>query len=132
MRISYILKTQGLLLWLPFLAYQINPFGLTGIGGLYSTPAFGDLDGDGDLDMLGGLTKDTIFYFENTSCFGLTVYADEDGDSYGDALTVCLLATVLCLEGMFTMAAIATMQMLLSVPAFQNFAVTILMTTAME
>jgi len=99
-----------------FGSVQQNPFGLISFGGFgtFSAPTFGDLDGDGDLDILtGGVT---FKYFENTGTptspafaavqtnpFGLTNLAggyywgstrslgdlDQDGDLYliGGGLT---------------------------------------------
>ncbi len=84
-----------------------NAFGLTDVG-LYSTPSFADLDGDGDLDAFVGENNDgRIRYFENTGTpvapafslsasanpFGLTgvalsatpSFADLDGDGDLDA-----------------------------------------------
>lgn len=52
----------------PDFAYPLtDPFGLTDIG-LQSVPSFGDLDNDGDIDLLvGGDTLGNFIYFENTT-----------------------------------------------------------------
>ncbi|HYV91681.1 MAG TPA: MopE-related protein [Chitinophagales bacterium] len=68
-----------------FAVAQTNPFGLTAIGSVVY-PAFGDLDNDGDMDMIAAEGSGNFFYFQNiTPCFGLTVFADTDDDSFGDA-----------------------------------------------
>jgi len=48
-----------------FGAAQELPFSLTDIG-IYSIPAFADLDNDGDLDMMSGALDGNFYYFENT------------------------------------------------------------------
>ena len=48
-----------------FGAVQTNPFSLTDIG-IYSSPAFADLDNDGDLDLMSGDYYGDFYYFENT------------------------------------------------------------------
>jgi hypothetical protein len=49
----------------PAFAASITLSGLTDVG-IYSTPVFGDLDDDGDLDVLTGEYNNTFDYFENT------------------------------------------------------------------
>jgi hypothetical protein len=41
----------------------------------FTTPAFGDLDGDGDLDVLSGHSNDTFSYFENTGSSSSPAFA---------------------------------------------------------
>jgi large repetitive protein len=45
---------------------QVNALGLVDVGG-HSAPAFGDLDGDGDLDGLFGSSSGDTLFFENRS-----------------------------------------------------------------
>lgn len=45
---------------------QTNPFGLANIGDNYTSPAFADLDNDGDFDLLSGKGNGNFIYFENT------------------------------------------------------------------
>ncbi|HEB31457.1 MAG TPA: hypothetical protein ENI15_11385, partial [Spirochaetes bacterium] len=89
-----------------FAAPVENPFGLTNTY-FYSFPAFADLDGDGDMDLLAGEYYGNFQYFENTGTafapafaapvqndFGLTnvlylaapAFADLDGDGDMDLL----------------------------------------------
>jgi hypothetical protein len=49
-----------------FAAPQTNPFLITPIGVNYSTVAFADLDGDGDIDFMSGATNGNFNYYENT------------------------------------------------------------------
>jgi hypothetical protein len=44
----------------------INPFNLTNVGA-YASPAFSDLDGDGDIDLLSGNQPGDMIYFEDTT-----------------------------------------------------------------
>ena len=67
----------------PVFAPQIsNPFGLdsrrTG-----SHPAFADLDGDGDFDLLTGDAFGTLFYFENTGSANSPAFADRITGAFG-------------------------------------------------
>jgi len=68
-----------------FAAPLTNAFGFSDIGGLACHPSCADLDGDGDMDFVAGENYGGFVYFENiTTCYGLTVFADADGDGYGD------------------------------------------------
>ena len=52
-----------------FAAPVANPFGYVDVGS-ESAPTFGDLDGDGDMDLVVGESDGTINYFENTAVSG--------------------------------------------------------------
>ncbi|MEG3980264.1 FG-GAP-like repeat-containing protein [Microcoleus sp. T3B2] len=106
---TYYFQNTGTASSPSFAAPQTNPFGLTRVGSYYSSPAFADLDGDGDLDaFVGEYSTGSIYYFQNTGTasspsfaarqtnpFGLTTlgnnnlsqptFADLDGDGDLDA-----------------------------------------------
>lgn len=50
-----------------FAAPLTNPFGLSSLGSFArSTPAFIDMDGDGDFDLLSGHNNGNFYYYQNT------------------------------------------------------------------
>jgi hypothetical protein len=55
-----------------FATAATDPFGLTDVG-LYASPSFVDIDGDGDLDAFIGNADGNIFFFRNTAVLGATV-----------------------------------------------------------
>jgi Ca2+-binding RTX toxin-like protein len=55
-----------------------NPFDGVDIGS-QSTPAFADLDGDGDFDLVAGESGGTLLYFENTGTSAAPAYVQQTG-----------------------------------------------------
>ena len=55
-----------------------NPFNGVDVGS-YSTPAFADLDGDGDLDAIVGELNGTLRYFENTGSATTPAFTERTG-----------------------------------------------------
>ncbi|HLP14205.1 MAG TPA: FG-GAP-like repeat-containing protein [Flavobacteriales bacterium] len=67
-----------------FGAPSVNSFGLSASAGYYNTPTFGDLDGDGDFDMMvGSLSDGNIFYFENTGTAAAPTFAAPMTNPFG-------------------------------------------------
>jgi uncharacterized protein (DUF2141 family) len=58
-----------------------NPFNGFSVGLAGSVPAFGDVDDDGDLDLVSGGDNGTQFYFENTGPTGSPVFVARTGTS---------------------------------------------------
>jgi len=68
----------------PAFTYMTDDF--ASIGGLKLNgiiPAFGDLDGDGDADMLTGIEDGRIIYFENIADIGQTMSLELRDQNYG-------------------------------------------------
>jgi hypothetical protein len=65
-----------------FAAPVTNPFGLADIGDR-SVPAFGDVDGDGDLDALVGELYGSTYFFLNTGTANAPAFAAPAPDAFG-------------------------------------------------
>jgi hypothetical protein len=65
-----------------FAAPALNPFGLADVG-TRSAPAFGDLDGDRDLDLIVGELSGSHFFFRNTGNAGAPAFAPPLANPFG-------------------------------------------------
>jgi len=58
-------------------------FGLTNVGNYLSSPAFADLDGDGDLDAFVGNDSGNIAYFQNNGTASIPDFAPSENNPFG-------------------------------------------------
>jgi hypothetical protein len=66
-----------------FAAAVTNPFGIVPPGGTVSVPNFGDLDGDGDFDLMVGENSGSMFYYENTGTASAPAFAAAVTNPFG-------------------------------------------------
>ena len=79
----YYYENTGTAIAPAFAAPVMNPFNLTNIARNESTPEFGDLDGDGDLDLIVGALNADILYFENTGTTIAPAFAAMQANPFG-------------------------------------------------
>ncbi|MBL0052225.1 MAG: VCBS repeat-containing protein [Bacteroidetes bacterium] len=84
-----VVLTAGTILFQPndaqaqsFAAVQTNPFGLTN-SDANNKPAFGDLDNDGDLDLMIGGSTGNFFYYQNTGTNATPLFAAPITNPFG-------------------------------------------------
>jgi hypothetical protein len=66
-----------------FAPKQINPYGLVIAGTSWTTPAFVDLDGDGDKDILAGLSTGAFIYYPNNGTASAPAFGAPVANPFG-------------------------------------------------
>ncbi|MEI6436360.1 MAG: VCBS repeat-containing protein, partial [Bacteroidota bacterium] len=79
----YYFQNTGSVSGPAFAAKATNPFGLNSTNTPFSTPAFADLDHDGDLDMMVGEKFGNFYYFQNTGTSSSPAFAAPVQNPFG-------------------------------------------------